>query len=94
MGKCLVINAVVKLGGVDIVRLFQSWHTDSVWAHAVDSLKVLRVHNKSSKLIFIQLQAKQYAKTYVVNTALHGAVHSFGVVVVVVLRACGVELLI
>ena len=60
----------------------------------MNSLEVLCVHEKSCELVAIKLKSEEYAQAYVVNAALHSAIHRLGVVIVVVLRACGMKLLV
>ena len=90
--KYLVRDAAVELVGIDIVGALYTRHADSVRAHAVDGLKVLCVHDEPCELVLVQLQTEQYAQTYVVDAALHSAVHRLGVIVIVVLGAGGMEL--
>ncbi len=63
-------------------------------AYAVNSLEVLGVHEDTCELVAVQLKSEEYAESHVVDTALHSSVHRLGVVVVVVLGACGVKLLV
>ena len=52
---------------------------------------MIRVHQQACKFIAVQLQAKQYAEAHIVNAAFHCPVHSFGVIVIIVLWSCGVQ---
>ena len=52
---------------------------------------MLCMHQKSCKLIFVQLQSEQHTKTHIVNATLHCPIHSLCVVVIVVLWTCWVE---
>ena len=61
---------------------------------AVNGFKVLCVHKKTGKLIFIHFKPEENTETDVVNAALHSSVHSLCVVCVIVLRTCGVKLFI
>ena len=60
----------------------------------MNSLEVLCVHEKSRELVAVKLKSEEYTQAYVVDSALHSAIHRLGVVVVVVLRACGMKLLV
>ena len=61
-------------------------------ANAVHSLQVLGVHEQTGELVLIHLQTEQNTQTNVVDTAVHRTVHSLGVVVVIVLRTCRMQL--
>ena len=61
-------------------------------AHSVNRLQVLGMHQQSGKFIAVQLQPEEDPASHIVDAALHGPVHSLGVVVVIVLGACGMEL--
>ena len=54
---------------------------------AVNGLKVLGVHQQACKLVLIALQPEKHAQPHIVYAALHGAVHSLGVVVIIMLRS-------
>ena len=75
-----------------VVRIPQAGHADGVGAYAEGSLQVLRVHEKAGELIPVFIQTEEDADAHVIDPALHGPVHGCGVVVIVVLGACGVEL--
>ena len=55
---------------------------------------MFRVHKQPSKFVIVTLKPVKHAQTYVVNAALHGSVHRFGVIVVVVLGPRRVQLLV
>ena len=55
---------------------------------------MLGVHKDSRKLIAVFIQPEQNAKSYIINAALHGTVHSFGMISIVMLRSPWVKLLI
>ena len=59
---------------------------------AVNGLKVLGVHQQACKLVLIALQPEKHAQPHIVYAALHGAVHSLGVVVIIMLRPRWVKL--
>ena len=63
-------------------------------AYTVNSFQMFRMHQKSRKFISIPFQTKKHPQTYIVNTAFHGSVHGFGMIGIVVFRACGMELFI
>ena len=90
----VVVNAVVKLVGVDVVGVLYTGHADGVGPHPVDGLQVLGVHQQARELIAVQLQAEEHPQAHVVNAALHSPVHSLGVVAVVALGAGGVQVLV
>ena len=48
-------------------------------SHPVNSLQMLGVHKDSRKLIAVFIQPEQNAKSYIINAAFHGTVHSFGI---------------
>ena len=54
--------------------------------YSVNRLKVLSVHYETSKFVFIKLKSEKNTKANVVDSALHGSVHSFCVIIVIVLR--------
>ena len=60
----------------------------------MNCLQMLCMHQKPCKLIAVLVQTEQYANTYVINTALHGSVHSFRMITIVMLRSGWVELFI
>ena len=92
VGEGLVVDAVVELVGVNVRGPLQAGDADGVGADTVDGLQMLGVHDEARELVLVQLQAEEDAQTHVVDTALHGAVHGLGVVVVVVLGTRGVKL--
>ena len=92
--KGVVVDAVVKCIRIDIVGMFYSGHADSVRANAVHCLEVFRVHEESCEFIFIHFQSEQNAKAYIVDAAFHRTVHSLGMVCIVVLRSCGMQLFV
>ena len=94
LGEGLVVDTVVELLGVDVVCGLDPRHADRVRADAVNRLEVLGVHKQSRELVAVKLESEKYAESYVVDTALHSAIHSLGVVVVVMLGTCGMKLLV
>ena len=92
--KGLVVDAVVKGRGVDVVGALDARHADRVRADAVRRLQMLGVHQEPRKLVFVQFEPEQHAQPHVVDAALHGAVHRLGVVGVVVLRPGRVQALV
>ena len=85
----LVGDGIAEVVHVDVIRIAQAGDADRVRPDAVNRFEVFGVHQKADKIIAVQVQAKQDATSYVVDAALHGAVHRFGVVGVVALRPCG-----
>ena len=67
-------------------------NADRVRPYSVYSLEMLGMHQQACKFVFIKLQTEQNTEADVVDPALHGAVHGFGMVVVVVLRSCRMKL--
>lgn len=50
------------------------------------------VHQQSGKFIAVFVQSKKDTEAYVINAAGHGAIHGFGMVVVIMFGTRGVEL--
>ena len=50
------------------------------------------MHEQTGELVLVHLQTEQNTQTNVVDTAVHRTIHCFGVVVVIVLRTCRVQL--
>ncbi len=50
--------------------------------------------SRAGELVAVAFQAEQHAQAHVVDAALHGAVHGFGVVIVIMLGARGMELFV
>ena len=92
LGEGVVVDAVVKLVGVDVVGALQARHRDGVRPHAVHSLEVLGVAEQARELVAVLLEAKEHAQAHVIDAPVHGAVHGLGVVVVVMLGPRGVKL--
>ena len=63
-------------------------------AYAEDSFQMLGVHEKTCKFIAVFVETEEHAETDVVNAALHGSVHRFRVVIVVVFRTRRMEFMI
>ena len=55
---------------------------------------MLCVHKKSCKFISVEIKPEKHTDSHIINTALHGSVHCLGVVIVVVLGTCGMELFV
>ena len=91
LGKGVVVDAVVKVLGVNVVGRLNARHADGVRSHAVNRLQMLGMHEQTGKLVAVELQAKEHAQADVINAALHGAVHRLGVVGVVVLGSRGMQ---
>ena len=53
---------------------------------------MLGVHEQTGELVLVHFQTEQNTQTNVVDTAVHRAIHCFGVVVVIVLRTCRMQL--
>mgnify|MGYP006904111162 CR=1 FL=1 len=66
-------------------------YADGVGTDAEAGFEVLGVHEQSREVVPVGIQTEQYADTHVVDAAFHRAVHRFGVIGVVALRAGGVE---
>ena len=60
----------------------------------MNSFQMLCMHEKSYQLVGVIFQPEQHAQSHIINAASHSTVHSFGVVVVIVLRTGGVKLFI
>ena len=90
--KNLVADAVIKSVGINVIRMLDPRHANRMGAHPMYRLQMLRMHQQSGKLIPIQLQTKQDAQSHIINTALHGTIHGFGMVVVVMLGTGGMQL--
>ena len=60
----------------------------------MNCLQMLCMHQKPCKLIAVLVQTEEYANTYVINTALHGSVHSFRMITIIMLRSGRVKLFI
>ena len=88
----LVTQAVVEYIRVNIVRALDTRHADSMRANAVYSLQMLGVHEQTGELVLVHLQTEQNTQTNVVDTAIHRAIHCFGVIVVIVLRTRRMQL--
>ena len=58
----------------------------------MNGFQMLRVHNQTGKFVLIQFQTKQYAKTHIINSCLHCAIHCLGMVIIIVLRTGRMEL--
>ena len=65
-----------------------------MWSDALCRLKVLGVHQQPDKIVPVQIQPEQHAATDIVNPAVHRPVHRLGMVGVVALRPCRVQLLV
>ena len=63
-------------------------------SYTVYCFQMLRMHQKSCKLIAILVQTEEYADAYVIDTALHGSIHGFRMITIVMLRSGWVELFI
>jgi len=63
-------------------------------SHTMYSFKMLSMHQKSYKFISVKLKTEQYAKSDIINTAVHSSVHGFSVIIVIMLRTCRMKLLI
>ena len=84
LGKSIVVDSVVKLIGIDIVGVFQTRNADRVRTDSECRFQMLGMHEKPGKFIAVFVQAEEYPQSDVVYAAFHGAVHRFGVIVVVV----------
>ena len=58
----------------------------------MNGFQMLRMHQQAGKLIPIAFQPEQDAQTDVIDSALHGAVHCLGVVIVIMLWSCWMKL--
>ena len=92
LSKHIVGKAVVENIGVNIVRMLNSRNAYRVRTYAVNGFKMLSVHKKSRKFIFIALKTEENAETDIVNAALHGSVHCLGMVIVIMLRSLRMKL--
>ena len=84
-------NGVREVLGVDVVGRADAGYADGVGTDAEAGFEVLGVHEQSREVVPVGIQTEQYADAHVVDTTFHRAVHRFGVVGVVALRAGGVE---
>ena len=92
LGKGIVIDSIGKGGCVDIVGIAQPGNADGMRSYAERCFQMLCMHQKSCKFIAELIQAEQNAYAYIVDAALHCAVHSLRVIIIVVLRPCWVKL--
>ena len=67
--------------------MFDTWYTDRMRSHTVYSFQMFCMHQQSGKFIAVQFQSEQYAKSYIIDTALHRTVHRLGMVCIVVFRS-------
>ena len=65
-----------------------------MWADAVYGFKMLRVHQQRGELVAIPFEAEQDTDAHIVDSTLHGPVHRFGMIGIIVLRPRRMELLI
>ena len=61
LGKGIIVNAVGKCTGVNVVCIAEPGHADGVRAYAKRSLQMLSVHEKSGKFIAVFVQTKENA---------------------------------
>src|SRR5699024_7428263 len=61
LGKGIIVNAVGKCTGVNVICIAEPGHADGVRAYAKRSLQMLGVHEKSGKLIAVFVQTKENA---------------------------------
>ncbi len=87
-------NRILKIPHVYILSRTDTGYAYRVRPYAEHSLQMLCVHQKPDKIVAVQLKPVQYAKTDIVNPALHGSVHSLGMVGVIVLRSCRMKLFV
>ncbi len=62
-----------------------------MWTDTVYSLQMLCMHQKPCKFIAVFIKTEEDAYSYVINTALHCSVHSFGMICIIVFRPCRVQ---
>ncbi len=93
-GKDLIADSIVEGVWINVVSALDSRNADRVRADSVNGFKMFSVHQKTGKLILVQLQTKENTETDIIDATLHRAVHRFGVVAVVVLRTGRVKGLI
>ena len=58
LSECIIVNAIVKVIGIDVVGTLETWNTDSVWTYAVYGFEMLRVHQKSCEFVFVQFKSE------------------------------------
>ena len=85
LGEGIVIDAIGKGTGVDVVRVPKPGDADGVGAYAERGFQVLRVHQKAGKFISVFVKTKEHADAYVVNTAFHCPVHCLCMIIIVML---------
>ena len=90
----LAINTVIKIVGIDVVCFFESRYAYSMRAYAVNGFKMLCVHDKSGKLVFVEFKTEENTETYVIDTTFHSSVHCFRMISIIVLRSCWMKLFI
>ena len=83
--KDLIADSIIKHVRVNVVGLLHSRNTDGMRTNPMNRLKVLGMHDKSRKLIFIHLKSEKHTQTHIIDATLHGAVHSLCVISVIVL---------
>ena len=91
LAEYFVRNGIREVLGVDVVGRADAGYADGVGTDAEAGFEVLGVHEQSREVVPVGIQTEQYADTHVVDAAFHRAVHRFGVIGVVALRAGGVE---
>ena len=90
--KLIIFKRIIKLIRINIISTLQTGNADGVRTHAMHRLQMLRMHNQSRKLILVSFQSKQYAKPYIVNSAFHSTIHSFGVIIIIMLGSRRMQL--
>ncbi len=59
--------------------------------YTVHGFQMLCMHQQACKFITVFVQPEKHTDSHIVNSALHGSVHRFGMIIIVVLRPCRVK---
>ena len=93
--KGVIVDAVSQTCTGSISSAWRSLGTLIVCGPTpIYGFQMLGVHEKTCKFIAVFVETEEHAETDVVNAALHGSVHRFGVVIVVVFRTRRMEFMI
>ena len=92
--KSFIVDSIVEGVRVYIVGMLDTRHADRMRTDPFIRFKMFRMHEKSAKFVFVQLQTEQHAESHIVDTALHGAVHSFGMIIIIMLGSGRMKLFI
>ena len=57
-GKNFITDTVIKSRRINIIRMFDTRHTDSMRTYSMNCLKMFRMHQKPGKLISVKFKTK------------------------------------